>query len=70
MATRKPKPAGDQPPQARARALVDLPAHGVASGQLLTADPATVAMLVAAGQADDHADAVAFATDNAPPPSA
>jgi hypothetical protein len=66
MATRKPKAAADeQPQQASARALVDLPAHGVASGELLTADPATVAALVAAGQADDHADAIAFAAGNA-----
>jgi len=48
MATRKSKPA-DQlgGTNSKARALVDLPAHGVLSGGLLVADEQTIADLAA-----------------------
>lgn len=59
MATRKPKTAASG--QTEARALVDLPTYGVAAGDLLVADAAEVAALVAAGAADPHPDAVAYA---------
>ena len=62
MATRKPKPA-DQlgGTNTEARALVDLPAHGVLSGGLLVADEQTIADLTATGAVDPHPDAVAYA---------
>lgn len=59
MATKKAKPAPAGPTEARA--LVDLPAYGVACGALLVADAAEIAALVAAGQADDHPGSVAYA---------
>lgn len=55
--TAQPATAG----QAQARALVDLPDLGAQAGQLLEAEPLVVAALVAAGKADDHPDAVAYA---------
>lgn len=58
MATRKPKAADGQ---AEARALVDLPALGVKSGEVLAADALTVEALVADGSADTNPDAVAYA---------
>ena len=62
MATKKPKPA-DEPVggMTEARALVDLPEHGVLSGGLLVADEQTIAGLTAAGAADTHPSAVAAA---------
>jgi hypothetical protein len=62
MATRKSKPA-DQfgGTNTEARALVDLPAHGVLSGGLLVADERTIADLAAIGAVDLHPDAVAHA---------
>lgn len=59
MAIRKAKT--ESAGQTEARALIDLPAFGVAAGALLVADAADVAALVAAGQADAHPDAVAYA---------
>lgn len=56
MATKK-----DTAQATTARALVDLPAHGVRCGGLVQADPATIADLVATGAADHHPDAVAAA---------
>lgn len=50
---------------AEARALIDLPEQGVLAGELLQADAETVALLVAAGRADDHPDAVAYAKASA-----
>lgn len=46
---------------AEARALVDLPQHGVLCGRLITSTPDVIAALIAAGQADPHPDAVAYA---------
>ena len=64
MATRK-KSAGDEvtpaAPVAGARALVALPAFGVACGTYFKADAQTLAALVAEGAADAHPDAVAYA---------
>lgn len=59
MATRKQKQ--EDGAQAEARALVDLPELGVLAGRLLVADAEQVAALVAAGRADSHPDAVAYA---------
>lgn len=62
MATRKTKPADSLGgTNFEARALVDLPAHGVLSGCLLVADEQAVADLAAAGAVDPHPDAVAYA---------
>lgn len=58
MATRKPKAKDGQ---AEARALVDLPDLGVKAGELVTADPQSIGALVAAGAADPHPDAIAYA---------
>jgi hypothetical protein len=59
MATRKPKAVDGTGSQARA--LVDLPEHGISAGQLVSADVETIAALVASGRADSHPDAVAYA---------
>jgi hypothetical protein len=59
MATRKPKTIDGA--GAQARALVDLPEHGISAGQLVSADVQTIAALVADGRADPHPDAVAYA---------
>ena len=60
MATRKPKTAEDGA-QVEARALGDLPEHGVQAGQLLEAGPSVIAGLAATGLVDTHPDAVAYA---------
>jgi hypothetical protein len=60
MATRKPKTADDST-LAEARALVDLPEHGVKAGHLLEADPSVMLGLVSTGLVDMHPDAVAYA---------
>jgi hypothetical protein len=44
-----------------ALALVDIVAHGVAAGQLIEADAATLKSLCDSGQADPHKDAIAYA---------
>lgn len=44
-----------------ARALIDLPAHGVQAGRLLAAKAAVVEALAAAGEVDPHPEAVAYA---------
>lgn len=44
-----------------ARALVDIPAHGVKAGELLTGEASVVAALVAEGSVDPHTEAVAYA---------
>jgi hypothetical protein len=67
-----PQGAGEQPPaptapSTEARALVDLPAHGVRAGQLLQGEPDVIAALVADGSADAHPDAVAYAKQAAQP---
>lgn len=46
-----------------ARALVDLPAYGVRSGELLTADADVIASLAASGDVDPHPDAVKAAKE-------
>lgn len=62
MATRKPKAADDALAQpTAARALVDLPLHGVSAGGLIETDAETLALLIAAGTVDPHPDAVAYA---------
>lgn len=58
MARKQAQPS-DAPTEARA--LCDIPDLGVAAGRLLQADPLTVSGLVAAGKADPHPDAVAYA---------
>lgn len=63
MATKKPakpEPSGDSANQ-QARALVDLPEYGAQSGGLFEAPAGVVAELAAAGKADSHPDAVAYA---------
>ena len=55
------RPAGAPAAPTEARALIDLPAQGVKSGQAFAADPAVIAALVLAGEADPHPDAVAAA---------
>lgn len=46
-----------------ARALVDLPQHGVLAGELLVAAPDVIAQLAAAARCDTHPDAVAAAAN-------
>lgn len=55
--TKTAAPAGN----AEARALIDLPELGVQAGGLIQAEADVVAGLVAAGRADDHPEAVAYA---------
>lgn len=55
------KPQAAATGSGEARALVDLPQHNVKAGEAFSADPDTIAALVASGQADDHPDAVKHA---------
>lgn len=67
MATRKTAPDAPDAPTGgatEARALVDLPEHGVLSGGLLAADEQTIAGLAAGGAVDPHPEAVAYARSN------
>lgn len=62
VATRKTKQPDDaQAQHMAARALVDIPTHGVAAGGLIETDAETMAGLMAAGVVDQHPDAVAYA---------
>lgn len=61
MASAKKTAAPDSAALAEARALVDLPAHGVKAGRLLVADADLVKALAVAGEVDTHPDAVAYA---------
>lgn len=62
MATRKTKQADNTPAELpAARALVDLPAHGVMAGGVIETDAETMAVLIAAGAVDPNPEAVAYA---------
>lgn len=45
----------------QARALIDLPALNAKAGELIEADAEVIDALAAAGEADPHPDAVAYA---------
>lgn len=60
QAAQVPAPAV-APAPSEARALIDLPAHGVRCGCLLVADTDVIAALADAGAVDTHPDAIAAA---------
>lgn len=64
MARQKADAAKDAGSIVEARALVDLPGHGVKSGGLIKAEAAQIALLAQNGMVDTHPESVAYAKAN------